>query len=110
MSKIQRTARVRITAHVGGERIEYAIGDRLPDDFPAHDIEQLKRMGSIDEVEVDELASAKEADAAGGVSAGTNTTASGSSEASGGSPDAGAGDAAPASEAAETTAKPRAKK
>ncbi|MCK9988674.1 MAG: hypothetical protein AzoDbin1_05146 [Azoarcus sp.] len=84
-----------------GKRVEIPPGERLPDWMPAHDVAELVAIGAATDVpdEAESIAaSAVEAGAAGGASAGTNTTSEGSGAAPGDSPGAGTVIADPASE------------
>lgn len=91
-----------------GKRVEIPPGERLPDWMPAHDVAELVAIGAaIDVPDEPETiaASAAEAGAAGGASAGTNTTGEGVGAASGDSPDAGTRNASTtAGESAGSTA------
>lgn len=42
-------AKVMVTCYVKGVRTDVQPGQELPADLPEHDIEQLKRMGSIED-------------------------------------------------------------
>lgn len=82
--RINRIAVVAIAVHIGDKRRDFKPGEPLPDDISAADIRQLERLGAFEEKLVDESMAAADvlaAGAAGGASAGTNTSAAEGDEA-----------------------------